>query len=390
MAGLFPSIGNSQNVDENGRPLANAVLTVYQGGTTALANVFQDIGLTIVGQNPMTADITGRLPLFYVADGVYAVRLIDQYGVQIYSYPQIASIGASSSGSGGGAVDPTTVFQTGDELFQKVNIARAGWVRQNGLTIGSAVSGGSERANADTKSLFLFLWNQYPQTYCPVVGGRGSSALADWAANSQITLPDMRGRNVHGLDGMGNARANIIPNGNVKSQITGGPDTGDTPAASGGEANHLLLTAELATHNHGVNDPMHTHGIADPTHNHGVNDPTHTHTATDSGHAHNASDSGHTHQITGQYLNTNFGTAFGYLSDQGALTTTTGYANITVQRGFASVTNANSGTGISNQAAHTGISNNAAATGISIQNTGGNTAHNTMSPFVLGTWYIKL
>lgn len=262
MAGIFPSIGNSQNVDANGQPLASAVLTVYQGGTSALASVFQDIGLIIPAQNPMTADLTGRLPLFYVPDGTYAVRLVDQYGVQIYSYPQIASIGASTSGGGGTPVDPTTVFQTGDELFQKVNIARAGWVRQNALTIGSATSGGSERANTDCQNLFLFLWNNYSNAKCPVVGGRGGSAAADWAANKQITLPDMRGRSAAGLDGMGNARANILPDGNVTS---GGGDGGDTPGAFGGEANHTLLTTELAAHSHGVTDPEHNHLIPTPT-----------------------------------------------------------------------------------------------------------------------------
>ena len=256
MAGLFPSIGNSQNVDANGRPLASAVLTVFNGGTTALATVFQDIGLIIPGQNPMTADITGRLPLFYVADSTYRVRLVDQFGMLIYDYPQVASIGASSTGGGGTPVDPTTVFGTGDELWRKIGGARTGWVRQNALTIGSATSGGSERANNDCQNLFLFMWNSYPDSKCPVVGGRGANAAADWAANKQITLPDMRGRTAAGLDGMGNARANIIPDGNVSS---GGGDGGDTSAAFGGEANHTLLTTELPAHSHPITDVQHSH-----------------------------------------------------------------------------------------------------------------------------------
>lgn len=256
MAGLFPGICNSQNVDENGKPLAGATLTVYNGGTLQLSSTFQDIGLAVGFQNPMQADITGRLPIFYVADGVYRVRLVDASGIEIYDYPQVASIGASSSGGGGSGVDPTTIFQTGDELFRKIGGIRTGWVRQNALTIGSATSGASERANADCQNLFLYLWNNYPDSKCPVVGGRGATAAADWAANKQITLPDMRGRNASGADGMGNARANVLPDSAITS---GGGDTGDTAAAFGGEAAHTLTVPETPAHNHGVTDPQHSH-----------------------------------------------------------------------------------------------------------------------------------
>lgn len=245
MAGLFPSICGAQNVDQNGQPLINAVLTVYVGGTTTLASVFQDIGLAIPGQNPMTADITGRLPFFYVTDGSYKVTLVDQFGKQIYTYPQIASIGASSSGGGGSAVDPTTIFQTGDDLWHEIGGIRTGWVRQNALTIGSAVSGASERANNDTQNLFLYLWNNYPNSKCPVVGGRGASASADWAANKQMTLPDKRGITPQGKDGMGNARLNRIPDSVVTSITSGVPDTGDTDAAIGGAATVGILLANL-------------------------------------------------------------------------------------------------------------------------------------------------
>lgn len=241
MAGLFPSIANSQNVDVNGQPLEASVLTVYNGGTLVLASCFQDIGLAIPAQNPMTADATGRLPIFYVNDGVYRVRLVDETGVLIYDYPQVASIGASSSGGGGSGVDPTTIFQTGDELFQKVaNLVRAGWVRQNAKTIGSATSGATERANNDCQNLFLFLWANYTDAKCPVVGGRGVSAAADWGANKLITLPDMRGRAGFGLDGMGNARANVIPDANVA-----GGDTGDTADARVGTTTHAVAQANL-------------------------------------------------------------------------------------------------------------------------------------------------
>lgn len=36
MAALFPSICNGQNIDVNGKPLASAVLTVYDDGRQIL------------------------------------------------------------------------------------------------------------------------------------------------------------------------------------------------------------------------------------------------------------------------------------------------------------------------------------------------------------------
>ena len=42
----------------------------------------------------------------------------------------------------------------------------------------------------------------------------------------------------------------------------------NTVGATGGEETHTLVTAELATHNHGVTDPGHLHSITDPSHTH--------------------------------------------------------------------------------------------------------------------------
>lgn len=329
MAGLFPSIGNSQNVDINGVPQRFAVLSVYNGGTLTLANCFQDIGLAIGAQNPMTADINSRLPLFYVADGVYRVRLVDEDGVLIYDYPQVASIGASSSGGGGTAVDPTTVFSTGDEFWKKVGGARTGWVRQNARTIGSATSGASERANTDCNALFLYLWANYTDAKCPVVSGRGVSAAADWAANKQITLPDMRGKGPHGLDGMGAARANVI----ADTDVTSSGDTGDTDAASGGAATRVIVQANLPAVDLAVTIPA-----GQGSHKHDVKYDT-------------------------------------------RLVTSPGGQPVTVLAAGATDPN----TDVDGAAAKTlPAMSGAAASG------GTGTALETMNPFALGTWYIKL
>lgn len=71
--------------------------------------------------------------------------------------------------------------------------APTGWVRLGGGTIGNAASGASERAHADCHNLFVILWNGYPNSIIPVVGGRGASAEADWSANKRLTLVDDQG-----------------------------------------------------------------------------------------------------------------------------------------------------------------------------------------------------
>jgi len=85
-------------------------------------------------------------------------------------------------------------FSTGMEIDYAVDAALPGWVRKNGGTIGSAASGATERANADTAALYALLWNNYDDSQAAVAGGRGASASADFAADKTIVLPDARGR----------------------------------------------------------------------------------------------------------------------------------------------------------------------------------------------------
>lgn len=261
MAGTIP-VALACQQDRNGIPLRGCLLYLFQVGTVATPqNAFSDVGLTQVLPWPVVADDNGRLPMFYLADGAVHPRLTDAFGVVQFDYPTMLVVGPSSSSSGGGGtVDPTTVASTGDTKYRDTAEVLTGWVKQNGLTIGSASSGATQRANNDAQNLFVYLWTNFSNVKCPVSTGRGVSALSDFTANKTIQLLDKRGKGPMGLDGMGNTLAGNLPPGNITS---GGGDTADTPAAFGGEANHPLTTAELASHTHTAVavDAGHQHSI---------------------------------------------------------------------------------------------------------------------------------
>lgn len=246
MAGTI-SIFGTQQFKTSGAyavPLSGGRLYTIAAGTTSdPQNVYQDVGLTIAHPNPITLDESGFVPPAYAADGYLKYRLTDADGVTIREYDNQMVVGPSSGtgGGGGGGVDVTTIFATGDVMWQPVSGSRTGWVRDNGRTIGSATSGATERANADCESLFSFLWNKYSDTFCPVSTGRGVSAAADWSANKTIQLLNFQDCVPGGLDDMGNTAAGGFANVPVVS------GNATTAGSILGEPLHQLLKAELPT-----------------------------------------------------------------------------------------------------------------------------------------------
>lgn len=206
-AGNVPGFSLTPQFDLNGKVAPGCKLYVVQAGTTSTPqNAYQDTALTILHPNPLTCDAAGRLPQWFVADGNIKLRLTDRNGVQVFVQDNLLVIGPSGGGGGGGGtVDPTTILATGDFKDVYGKDVLVGFVRCNGRTIGSATSGATERANADTSALFSYLWTQDPNL--SVSGGRGASGSADFAANKTITLPDCRGRVRAGLDDMGSVTA---------------------------------------------------------------------------------------------------------------------------------------------------------------------------------------
>lgn len=135
--------------------------------------------------------------------------------------------------------------------------APSGFVLLDGKTIGDGSSGGTERANADCEDLFTLLWESMADAEAPVIGGRGASAAADWAAHKPITLPDARGRVIAAKDNLG---------GSAASRLTaaGSGITASTLGTSGGTETHTLTAAETAAHTHtgtAASDGAHTHTV---------------------------------------------------------------------------------------------------------------------------------
>lgn len=253
MAGYWPQSAQQVN-DLNGKPIVGAKVFFYLGGTSTPLEVYANYDLTNPHPNPLTTDGYGRFPSVFLdeADGFYDFRLTTEGGTLIYTAVQVPIIGPSDSegGSPPAPIDPNAVFKTGDVKARYDAGFHDGWVRLNGRTIGSALSGAQERAAADCQPLYEHLWNK--NSSLVVVGGRGASASADWSANKPLTLPTAQGRAIIGLDDMGNTAAGV-----VAAAVTLG--------WMGGEETHKLLETEMPAHSHtgtaGPTGSAHKHGI---------------------------------------------------------------------------------------------------------------------------------
>lgn len=187
----------------NGSQLFGVKAFFFDAGTTTPRTMYQDSDLTVAHAHPVVMGASGMMPVIYAGVGNYRVRITDSDGAVIDDFDDLE--GATAEAVDGGDSGAAFALTTGDVVGSYSTAARAGAVRANGKTIGSASSGATERANADTEDLFLHLWNN--DSKLTVSGGRGGSAADDWAANKTIALPDMRGRGALGLDTMGNTAA---------------------------------------------------------------------------------------------------------------------------------------------------------------------------------------
>lgn len=142
---------------------------------------------------------------------------------------------------------------TGDVKLTLKTAADAGWVLFDDGTIGSATSGSSNRANADTQALFTLLFNSpFSDTSAPIFTSGGGattraaqgSAAAAWTANCRISLTKTLGRALA-----------IAGSGSGLSARTLG--------ATVGLENNTIAQGNLpaATLTTTITDPGHTHGF---------------------------------------------------------------------------------------------------------------------------------
>jgi hypothetical protein len=257
MAGTIP-LSMTTQFDIYGKPLSGGRLYGIQAGSVSTPqNFYQDLALSIAWPNPIILDAGGRIPQLLCADGEIKIRLEDKNGVVQLAADHVLVIGPSSGGGTGGAtIDPSTVAQTGDMKFRHATGIHPGvtpgWVRLNGLTIGSVGSSASERANADCEALFKFLW---ADPLVALVGGaKGANAPADWAANRQLVIPDWRGYALAALDDMGNSAA-----GRLTNTYWGGTPT--QLGSTGGSESTAMTAAQMPNHFHGTTifDAGHSH-----------------------------------------------------------------------------------------------------------------------------------
>ena len=251
--------------------------------------------------------------------------------------------------SGGVASVPTDLlFKTGMLLPFAGAAAPSGWLLADGSTVSQV-------------------------TYAALFAVCGTTFNIGGEPVGTFRLPNMISRSVIGAGTTGGLTA--VPLGTYK-----------------GEENHILLTAELAVHNHGVTDPGHNH-IQD-AHTHVQNSHNHiqdAHTHTQNAHNHTVTDPGHLH-IVGSFSGGPGGGGAPYTSNNtigpSTPTTSTNVTNVTIDNTTPTnqnTTATNQSTTATNQ--NTTATNQSNTTGITTNNNGSGTGHNTIHP-VLGLTYI--
>jgi microcystin-dependent protein len=256
-------------VARNGSGTMSVVNTFTSGTTISSSQMnanLSDIASEITGSLPRNGEaaMTGQMKASNGTAALPSITFGSDTDTGVYrsaaNTVAISAAGAlvatfSASGIGDASGNLIIAEPTGVMKAYVGTTAPTGYVRANGRTIGNAASSATERANADTSSLFALLWASYSDTVCAVSTGRGASAAADYAANKTIALPDMRGRGFFGLDDMGNSAAGRL--GTIITDET-------TNGASGGTETVTLTEAQLAAHDHGATGLSGT--AADHTH----------------------------------------------------------------------------------------------------------------------------
>lgn len=303
-AGLWP-LSYTQRHDPNGKPYPGAKAYFYDASTGDPITVYREYSLATPHANPVEADGNGAFPGVYVdgAEDFYRFRVTTAAGAVLSDDAVIPNIGPSE-GEGGEPPEPveaSALAKTGDIKARYGTGTHVGWLPCNGLTMGSSLSG-ANFASADNEALFVFLWQADESLV--VVGGRGTTAAADWTANKRLTLPDMRGRSLAGLDTMGNSAAGVFTGLDAIGEKMGGSVT-----LSAGQIPQLSLqsgvTSSGGLHSHpfrvavGSDDILNSAGGIALDATNPTNFPAYTGTPTSTAGEQIGGAGAHTHTVTG-------------------------------------------------------------------------------------------
>ena len=211
---------NSQVVEVTGTPTVTSFGTNYTG-----VRVVRFTGAAVLTHNSTLINLPGAANITTSSgDCLISAPNSTGNGWNVFSFMRASALAAVVGGDIGAATATTAalgdsstkvattefVRQNGAPIgirgeFPFLN-APAGWLKANGQTIGSASSGATSRANADTINLFTLLWDNVANTEAPIqdstgaASTRGASAAADFAANKRFPLPDERGEFSRGWD----------------------------------------------------------------------------------------------------------------------------------------------------------------------------------------------
>lgn len=155
-----------------------------------------------------------------------------------------------------GNISPDEQYQTYDDIDSVIDSPRTGdiresynnfmpygWTQLDDGTIGAPASGATNRADFDTFPLYSLIWNTIARQYCPVIGGAGANAVADFIALKPIYLPRNLGRAsagtispqiIHNYTADFTTGILTVTSGNINTIQTGSPiiltTTGTLPA----------------------------------------------------------------------------------------------------------------------------------------------------------------
>lgn len=170
-------------------------------------------------------------------------------------------------------------WDTGEWVLTAKTTAPAGTVTPNGGTIGSASSGATTRANADTSDLFALLWSATNNTDYPIQDSsgvattRGASASADFSANKRLPLP-----NIQDGDALIAAVSSAVLTRSAGDVLS---HTHTITVDSGGTHSHTLFTGVTGAGDYPVGGPGPVSSTANPIQNGGAH--THNASASDTG-----------------------------------------------------------------------------------------------------------